>query len=98
MAMLGARVGPAEAEVDAGLGGGLFDTQTLAGWAVITALAAFAILFFLVGRGEGGLRRAVKVVEFVVIVGLAEVVFNFLVRQWADKTDSAFADGLDYNV
>lgn len=98
MAMAGARIGPAEADVDVGFGGGLLDTGSAAGMATITAIAAAVVLFFLAGRGEGGLRRVVKVVEFIFIIGAAEVVWNYLIRAWSDQSDSALADGLNYNV
>ena len=95
MAMLSANVGGAEADV--GFGGGLLDTSSRAGMATITALVAAALLLFLVGRGEGGLRRVLKVAEFIFIIGMAEIVWNYLIRAWSDQSDSALADGLDYN-
>jgi EamA domain-containing membrane protein RarD len=93
-----ANVGSVSGEADVGLGGGLLDTDSVAGWSTIWAIGAAVMLLFLVGRGEGGLRRVVRVTEFVAIVALAMVVANYLVTAWVINADSDIADGLGVDL
>jgi len=93
-----AAVGAGSNEADINVGGGLLDTGSVAGWSTIWAIVAALALLFLVGRGEGGLRRVVRVTEFVAVVALAMVVANYLVTAWVINADSDIADGLGVDL
>lgn len=91
----------ARADVEAGGGqsGVDFHIGTPHGAAMWTAVIAFVVVAFFVGRGRGLLGGAVAAVGFIVLIKLADLAGGYALHSWTvSHADSPVAQGLSFNA